>query len=120
MRMTKTRLVEIGKRLNKASKGPWRPRTDEQRRSWITTTNELNIAEIDPVGILDADQREADCVFMAHARSDVPDLLKEILRLRGHLELITECCRKARTESYDPGSFPREIEKMVSLAISTQ
>ena len=79
---------------------------------------EETIAEIATRDTPNPDQREANCVFIAHARTDIPDLLKEIARLRWHLQIIATCCHNARPESYDPGAFPLEIEKMVSIALS--
>jgi len=68
----------IRRRVDKASGGPWRSRTNEGRDYWITPRR----------------------------RTDIPDLLKEIARLRWYLQTIVTCCHNARPESYDPGAFP--------------
>jgi hypothetical protein len=76
--MTNADLDEIQLRCDRASSGPWRSwiegRDHTSGSSFIQTQSE----DIEMTGAT-----EADYDFIAHARTDIPRLLEEVMRLRG-------------------------------------
>jgi uncharacterized membrane protein YdfJ with MMPL/SSD domain len=92
--MTEPELKAIEERESKATKGPW--------TAWLGT---VYVGEVTPKsrGVLemgydceDAEQAKADARFSAHARTDVPNLVKalrsanaEIERMRGEMRRMS-------------------------------
>ncbi|MCR5226187.1 MAG: hypothetical protein K6E27_03110 [Eubacterium sp.] len=72
------KLIEIRKRADSATKGPWKAYVEDRDfqagSSFIQTQGE----DIELIGAT-----EADYDFIANARQDIPKLLDEIERLRG-------------------------------------
>ena len=98
------RIREIKERCEKATKGPWTPGREDMQ-SYDGATGQpfssvyadddraglhmghklpLVIARIDGKDI-EAEEEKSNARFIAHARTDIPDLLAEIERLRGEL-----------------------------------
>ena len=76
--LTDARLAEIRERANKATPGVWWPwaYASGSVSAWFVRSDTLLIAN---------DLTEADANFVRAARTDVPDLLDEIERLRRRL-----------------------------------
>ncbi len=96
--MTDERLAEIRARVEAACPAPWRVNTkdragedwpigfvlhgildvgqDTDGTNWIVTTDGIRASQMVSGGA------EEDATFIAHARTDIPDLLAEIGRLR--------------------------------------
>lgn len=84
--MDKARLKEIEERAERATPGPWK--WGGSPRAQFGAANELTVRSAGefPHGKWIADvgriqEREANAEFIAHARTDVPDLLAEVRRL---------------------------------------
>ncbi|WP_438029101.1 hypothetical protein [Sorangium sp. So ce233] len=80
--LTKERIDEIKGRCDEATPGPWlQPLEDEQRAiaSAQRPTTSLLALDVDNMAIF---AREEDATFAAKARTDVPELLGEVKRLR--------------------------------------
>ncbi len=79
--LTSAELDQIEARLRAAAPGPWKSfvegRDHTSGSSFIATPN----SDIELTGATAADQD-----FIAHARQDLPKLLDEVRRLRGHGE----------------------------------
>ncbi len=78
--LTPERLAEIEKRCNAATAGPWFPWLVEK----VGWTIQVGVGWLFRAS---AKGTEQDARFIAHARTDIPDLLSEIKRLREELQL---------------------------------
>lgn len=67
-------LTAIEARAEAATEGPW------EEKTWSTKTHAVYRVEDNGKGILVS--TEADQIFIAHARTDIPLLLAEVNRLR--------------------------------------
>lgn len=84
--MTEEQLHAIQQRAEQATDGPWEawvpdseledPAINAQDGNWIAGT------AYDGQSLSRAHNVEADTIFIAHARQDIPDLLKEVRRLQ--------------------------------------
>jgi rubrerythrin len=90
MTMTYERLLEIEARAALATEGPW----DGVISSWSVRTLrgglddlicDMSCADAGPTGETPGPQTTANQEFIAHARTDVPELLAEVRRLGGLL-----------------------------------
>lgn len=96
--MTEEDLATIEARAERATAGPWEASANYLIGGWWVQ---------DPVAkdregeVLDGGS-EADCVFVAHARSDVPALVAEVRRLRAALTR-SEQAHAADAEMPGPG-----------------
>ncbi len=84
--MTENKLAEIENRCKNARKGPWISYIEG--RDFCGGSNIIKVAEdcnndqdIDIIGATIADQD-----FMAHARADIPQLIKEVRKLKAELK----------------------------------
>ena len=97
--LTDADLAEIERRAEAATKGPWRAytvQTGEFAGEFGVISDASHIAKPD---------NPDDAAFVAHARTDIPRLLKEIARLRG----IEERAKKIVSD-YDVGwAYTREL-----------
>lgn len=127
--MTLERLKEIRERAEKATRGPWRVDTwpcgskgsPPLAQTWASDVRAKS-GEI--LCFQDTDWTKPpdhpDAAFIAHARSDVPDLLEEVERLRAALEKqrrdmqrrIDFCCGPSEElcESYGCWTLRRYVE----------
>lgn len=102
--LDKKRLAEIRDRADAASPGPWFAHKAEfglKECRGITTSPELHAG--DDIVVTDSGvypPEMPDALFIAHARTDVPDLLAEVERLRR----IARC---ANSLSVAMEAFPR-------------
>ena len=119
IKITTTRLNEIKHRVYLATKGPWKAvkKSDFKGENWpvawstgvsytpeedteagvYITTDSVHASELDGDALTDAE-------FMAHARTDIPDLVEEVERLRAVAE--------AQREVIEALERIPEIEKM--------
>jgi hypothetical protein len=77
--VTPERIAEIKMRRDAATPGPWEATLDDHGRDGIEVgvwAHSEYIAEL-----ITSDRATADAVFIAHARTDVDDLLAEVERL---------------------------------------
>lgn len=85
--MTTDQLKAIKARYEAATEGPWKYGSDTNKQI-IYPTPFLNAKnKIAELGIYDI----ANCDFIAHARTDIPALCKEVERLRGAVEATRDC-----------------------------
>ena len=85
--MTPERLAEIRARAEAATEGPWEATWEEGDDWWSITGAPQRVGADGPWAlcpeVATSDARDpADATFIAHARTDVPDLVAEIERLR--------------------------------------
>jgi len=87
--MTELDLDAIRARAEAATEEPWRAWLDERRPNERTATVETAYIRdsYDPELITDWCW-DADAEFIAHARSDVPNLLTEVERLRAAVDVV--------------------------------
>jgi hypothetical protein len=83
-KLTPRQLEEIRQRAEKATKGPWtydlNLEIDEPCASFCTR------GSTNPRRDISHEQAEANCVFAAHARADIPALLEHVKELEGKLK----------------------------------
>jgi hypothetical protein len=87
--LTEARIAEIEARANAATEGPWQASWDtfedtdtyrvEQKATELVIRTSAESYETDN------DELFGDIDFIAHARTDIPDLLDEVKRLREEL-----------------------------------
>lgn len=110
MVLSDERLAEIRARVDAAAPGPWRESetvADRGADQWYVLPpadySDLILAR----GFSDDLPRDARALanrtFIAHARTDIPDLLDEIARLREALAQVPEVCRLAWRAGWDSG-----------------
>lgn len=90
--ITPARLAEISARANAATPGPWHY-TDSGGINGVEDDKKLLFWSVPKDFMQDGDGTHAtwrDTDFIANARTDIPDLVAEIRRLRGALEEIAE------------------------------
>jgi hypothetical protein len=111
--MTPERLAEIEARANRALPGPWTARRDY--------VDDLHFGSV-KCTILDAPARNlfavagmamADAEFIAHARTDVEDLLAELNVARTALDQIRAEAEQARSDAMpiNPGVLLRILDE---------
>jgi hypothetical protein len=93
MMANKLDLQAILKRAEAATKGPW---TNFDDSDYVDSTTVFQYDEFTEtnVDIIAGCKRVWDAEFIAHARTDVVDLIAEVERLQGNLrtiERLTEC-----------------------------
>ena len=79
--MTPDRLAEIKARADAATAGPWKGTTDEG----VYLVNGKPIFETGCGCCTSGTLSEADAAFIASSRTDIPDLLAEVMRLSSSL-----------------------------------
>lgn len=95
MPVTDERLAEIECRIAAAKHGPWRAFHFPDGMTWRKMYGEyLIFVSIDGesgggVAYSDGSFAEGDAEFIAHARQDVPALVREVKRLRRRLNELT-------------------------------
>jgi hypothetical protein len=96
MNLTPERLSEIEKRCNAATAGPWRyDYVDGESYCVLAKTNTIS----DLVCTMAGTAKDCDTAdFIAHARTDIPDLLSEIKRLRERDSELTDLLDMAHDE----------------------
>ena len=96
MKMDQKRLNEIEERYHAASDGPW-------RAEGPTTSVYDSVAGSAPSGLKVAYDvlADGDAVFIAHARTDIPDMHAEILRLNSIITSITRQNSIMRSALFD-------------------
>lgn len=103
--MTDEQLSEIEARANAATPGPWAAGVDHHYFGHAYINTPTDCYEIDDTARMNAsaydderrhhNQLDADAVFMAHAREDVPALVAEVRRLRTRLLTVdTVACNR--------------------------
>lgn len=89
MTLTPEQLEAIRQRAEKATAGPWTHSLLSPYEGWYVMRNGFILAE------MYADNELADAEFIANARTDIPQLLTEIARLRRqNHELFAELRQK--------------------------
>lgn len=87
MSMADERLAEIEARAQAATEGPWRVqsvrRADNEIGVFVAYVGSLAVLANEP-----NKSEQEDATFVAHARTDIPDLLAEVRRLRAVLAEI--------------------------------
>jgi hypothetical protein len=81
--MTTEELAAIEARANAATAGPWRGTKDEGVQADATAVFETGCECCTPSRL-----SEADALFIAHARTDIPALVAEVRRLKGYEEIV--------------------------------
>ena len=76
--MTKDRLKEIEARADAATDGPW-----------MSVDSYIGVEEAEDQAVGETG-RDADATFIAHARTDIPDLIAEVKRLQGEILELEE------------------------------
>lgn len=96
--MDKKRIDDIRARVNATTEGEWRFCNESEYRWSICDEHEgeqtFTIISEYGYGVLStprsiANSKESDYAFIAHARTDIPDLLDEVEQLKTNLAAIT-------------------------------
>lgn len=75
------RIREIKERCEKATKGPWK----HTNINSVHGPKSLVCQDYDAEDEKEEERQDNDFRFIAHARTDIPDLIAEIERMRGEL-----------------------------------
>jgi len=94
--MTTEELLAIEARANAATAGPWRGKKDEGVQADATDVFETGCGCCSPSHL-----SEADALFIAHARTDVPALVAEVRRLKGYEEIILKMIHERQREALE-------------------
>lgn len=91
--MDESRLAEIEARVNEATPGPWMRGLGNECRE-VTVRLGPKIAEV---------YGPRDGMFIAHARTDVPDLIAEVRRYRAEIERVATFLAVHHFPGYEMG-----------------
>lgn len=124
------RLAEIEARANAATPGPWRAGTVEaEGKVWARDPTALGGPSLGERCVFDANPHyphNANRAFIAHARTDVPDLVAEVRRLTAALATARrEGAREMRSaivcaltpHEPDIGRLAPELERIFALPL---
>ena len=101
--MDEQRLQEIGVRLAKATPGPWGIEYHGARdmHELYTEVDDWALADIHGTGYFERD--EANAAFIAHARTDIPDLIDEVKYWKTLYKQMVTDLKRSRTQRGEQG-----------------
>lgn len=117
MTTNKIDLPAIQARHEAATKGEWQWRKSFQNAVHMHTPDMIEICQFvwGADGVPIPPQVEGNFIFIAHARTDIPALCKEVERGQAAYDNL-ECCIKGALETYS--GMPSQVRHHLELGLS--